>query len=169
MKLKIDDNTKYKVWDFVKNNNIGIRHKGANGNQAESYTGILGEYCIKRRFGLEPDLKEGFDGGWDFEYKGMKIDVKTTGRKVPPREWYVHNLIAFQKDFDCDAYIFCTLNRQTYELTIDGWITKEDFFDKATKFKKGTYRTRDDGSKFKLKATGFEIKIEDLKPINTLL
>ena len=119
-------------------------------------------------FGKSIDLKAEFDGGWDLEHKGLKIDVKTTGRRVPPREWYVHNLIGFQKDFDCDAYIFCTLNKQTYELTVDGWITKEDFFEKAEKFKKGTLRTRQDGTKLKLKATGYEIKITDLQPIETL-
>tara|TARA_R100000149_G_C5861481_1_gene127309 strand:- start:506 stop:1015 length:510 start_codon:yes stop_codon:yes gene_type:complete len=169
MKIQIGENTKHIVWDFVKNNNIGKRHKGANGTKKDQYTGMLGEYVVKKKLGLDIDLVAGFDGGWDLVYKGLKIDVKTTLRKVPPREWYVHNLVAFQKDFDCEAYIFCTLNSQTYELTIDGWITKEDFFEKATKFKKGTYRKRDDGTKLKLKATGYEINISDLDNINNLI
>ena len=168
MRIKINDITKQKVWQFVKNNDIGKRHE-FNGDKKQQYTGMLGEYVIKKKLGLEADLTEGFDGGWDLEYKGKKIDVKTTGRRVPPREWYVHNLVSFQKDFDCDIYIFCTLNQQTYELHVDGWIEKEEFFEHATMFKKGSYRKRDDGSRLKLKATGYEIEIKHLKPINNLI
>ena len=37
--------------------------------------------------------------------------------------------MGYQKDFDCDAYIFCTLCKRTSELYIDGWVTKEELFE----------------------------------------
>ncbi len=90
------------------------------------------------------------------------------GRNVDPEPDYVFNVLEFQKDLDSDAYIFCSLNKRTNMLHICGWIMKEDFFKKAEKYEKGKKRKRKDGTKMKLKANNFEIKIKDLKNFNEL-
>lgn len=167
MILKVPNDIKLDVWNFVQHNNIGHRYK-ANGNKTEQYVGLLGEVIIKKHLGIDYKLQSNFDGGFDFIYKGKRIDVKTMGRKVYPKPYYVNNFIAYQKHFNCDAYIFCSLNKINYDLTVCGWVTKEQLLKRADIFEEGTVRERTDGSTFKLKAPTYEIKNTQLNNINTL-
>lgn len=168
MRIQIGSDLKNKVWQFVSQNNLGKRHD-FNGIKTAQYIGMLGEVAVKQLFKQPVDLEAGFDGGFDFEYKGLKIDVKTMGRNVDPLPRYVNNFCAYQKDFKCDAYIFCSLNKKTSQLHICGWVTKDELLEKAEKFKKGTERRRDNGTVTKFQAPTYEIKNSDLKPIETLL
>ena len=167
MIIKIDDGLKRRVWSFLKYNNVGNRSR-ANGNKTEQYVGLLGECVVKNHFGADSSLTNGFDGGFDFEYNGMKIDIKTMGRTVNPKPYYVNNFISYQSNFDCDAYIFCSINKKTSELTICGWITKDDLLNKACLFNEGATRQRSDGSTFDMKAPTYEIKNSMLNSIETI-
>tara|TARA_B100001093_G_C26348107_1_gene808976 strand:- start:113 stop:616 length:504 start_codon:yes stop_codon:yes gene_type:complete len=167
MKIKLSTDFKTKVWEWVSKHQVGKRGK-ADGSKEEAYTGLLGELAVHKLFKKDVQFSEGFDGGFDFEYNGLKIDVKTMGRSVDPKPDYVNNFIEYQKDFKCDAYIFCSLNKKTSELTICGWITKTDMLHKAKRFDEGTIRQRNDGTTFKLKAPTYELKNYYLKPIQTL-
>ena len=138
---KIPKELKVKCWDFLKKNNLGNRLE-ANGNKEQQFVGLIGEIMVVNLFGLEYKFSQGFDGGFDFIYKGKRIDVKTMGRTVDPKPYFVNNFIAFQKDFNCDYYIFTSLNKKTNELTICGYLSKEDLLKKSTLYKKGTKRTR---------------------------
>jgi hypothetical protein len=91
------------------------------------------------------------------------------GRNVDMKPDYVHNFIGLQKQFKCDIYIFTSLNKKKSELTVCGWVTKEELFERAEKFKKGTKRYRDDGTHTLLKATTYEIKNKNLNSIKDLL
>ena len=73
-----------------------------------------------------------------------------------------------QIKYDCDIYIFCSLNKQKNELTICGYIGKKELLKVATLIKKGTIRTLKDGTTFPLKTSNFEIKNTDLKNIENL-
>lgn len=168
MKVKIGNETKSKVWSFLKENNIGQRGK-ADGNKAQQYVGLLGEIAVKRLFGISDELEAGFDGGYDFEHNGRKIDVKTMGRNVDVEPHFVNNFWAYQKNLKADTYIFTSLNKKTYEVTICGWIEKDEMKEVAEKFKKGTIRTLTDGTEFPLKGPMWEIKMSDLKDITELL
>ena len=165
--LSISDDIKRTVWAFLKNNNVGKRGK-SDGSKEEQYVGLLGETIVKNYLGVDNSITIGFDGGYDLEYNGMKIDVKTMGRTVNPRPYYVNNFISYQSDFDCDAYIFCSINKKTSELTICGWITKEDLLSKACLFEEGAIRERSDGSTFEMKAPTYEIKNSMLNSIETI-
>jgi hypothetical protein len=167
MTLHVPEEIKTSVWNFVSNNNIGQRSK-ANGNKVQQYVGLLGEVVVKKYLGVDYELKSGFDGGFDLNYKGLKIDVKTMGRTVEPRENYVNNFIAYQEKFDCDAYVFCSLNKTNYNLTVCGWVTKKQLQERSKIYKEGTERTRADGSVFKLKAPTYEIKNNQLNNIEDL-
>ena len=162
MNLKIPKELKVKCWDFLKKNNLGNRLE-ANGNKEQQFVGLIGEIMVVNLFGLEYKFSQGFDGGFDFIYKGKRIDVKTMGRTVDPKPYFVNNFIAFQKDFNCDYYIFTSLNKKTNELTICGYLSKEDLLKKSTLYKKGTKRTRTNGTSFILKADTYEIENFNLK------
>lgn len=168
MRVKLSNFLKNEVWKWVNTHTIGKRGK-ADGSKQEAYTGLLGEFAVHQIFKGYIVWRDDFDGGFDFEHKGMKIDVKTMGRTVDPKPDFVNNFIAYQKNLKADAFIFCSLNKKTSELTICGWITKDDLLETADKFKKGDERERADGTTFKLKAPTYEIKNSDLKPIETLL
>ena len=111
-KIIIPNKLKTDVWEYLNENNIGNRFE-FNGNKEQQFVGLVGEIIIKRLFGLDHEFKNGFDGGFDFVYKGLKIDVKTMGRNVDVKDYFVNNFVAHQKQFDCDIYIFCSLNKKT--------------------------------------------------------
>jgi hypothetical protein len=168
MRITITEDEKNKVWDYLKTNNIGQRGD-ADGLKVHQYIGLLGEMKVHQAFGIPFEFGQGFDGGFDMVLNDKKVDVKTMGRNVNMKPDYVHNFIGLQKHFKCDIYIFTSLNKKTSEVTICGWVTKEQLFERAEKFKKGTKRYRDDGTYTLLKATTYEIKNKDLNNIKDLL
>ena len=166
-KYNIPKQLKNDVWTFLNENNIGNRFEG-NGNKEQQFVGLVGEIMVKRLFGFDHEFKKGFDGGFDFKYKGFKIDVKTMGRNVDVKDYFVNNFVEHQIKYDCDIYIFCSLNKQSNELTICGFITKKELLNVGTLVKKGSTRYRKDGSTFKSRTAMFEIKNTDLKNIEKL-
>tara|TARA_R110001632_G_scaffold95637_2_gene201770 strand:- start:9510 stop:10019 length:510 start_codon:yes stop_codon:yes gene_type:complete len=168
MRVTITEDEKNQVWDFLRSNNIANRGV-ADGNRIEQYIGLLGEMKVHQLFKLPFEFSEGFDGGFDLEINGLKADVKTMGRNVDMKPDYVHNFNGLQKHFKCDIYIFTSLNKKTSEVTICGWVTKDELFERSDKFKKGTKRYRDDGTHTLLRCTTYEIKNKDLNPIKDLL
>jgi len=166
-KYNIPKQLKNDVWTFLNENNIGNRFEG-NGNKEQQFVGLVGEIMVKRLFGFNHEFKKGFDGGFDFQYKGFKIDVKTMGRKVDVKDYFVNNFVEHQIKYDCDIYIFCSLNKLKNELTICGFITKKELLNVGTLVKKGSTRYRKDGSTFKSRTAMFEIKNTDLKNIEKL-
>ena len=113
------------------------------------------------------DGADGCDGGEDINYRGLVIDVKTMGRTVDVRLGFVNNFIALQMGFNTDLYIFCSLNKRNYELTVCGWIPKSEFLKKAKLYPQGTIRTRTDGSTFRTFADLYEIGNEDLIDVSS--
>ena len=168
MNIKIPKELKIKCWNYLQKNNLGNRSE-ANGNKEQQLVGLIGEIMTLNFFGLEHKLSNGFDGGFDFTYKGKKIDVKTMGRTVDPRPDYINNFIAFQKDFDCDYYIFNSLNKKTNNLTICGFVSKEDLLKKSVYRKKGTKVERSNGTHFYLKTNNYSIENSKLNNINELI
>lgn len=89
-------------------------------------------------------------------------------RKVPVKDYYVHNFVGYQRNYDVDYYIFASYNTSNRVLTICGYIEKEDFFKKAIYFPKGSLRTRSDGTSFRTFAPLYEIKQSDLLIANDI-
>ena len=71
MILNIPINLKLECWDYLSKNNMGNRHS-ANGNREQQFVGLIGEILTKNVFDLNHKYTSGFDGGFDFEYKGKK-------------------------------------------------------------------------------------------------
>lgn len=128
------------------------------------YTGLLGECMFYHwLFGVDPPLNgDGFDGGFDMIYRGEKIDVKTMGRSVDARLHYVNNFVASQADYDCDIFVFCSINKKTGEFQMCGYLPKHQFLKKADYFCEGQARKRDDGTELELEADMYEISNNDL-------
>lgn len=157
IRLKItDEQIEYATY-LVNNCNYGRRGK-FDGDKSKQLVGmlaqtVLADYLKQPR----PDTSEGFDGGYDYIINGKKVDVKCMSRKGYVIGNYVHNLIAYQKNYDVDYYIFTSLNTTTNELEVCGVINKEQFFSKADLYEKGTVRHKGKTA-FTLEAPTYELK-----------
>ena len=135
----------------------------SDGTRQQQLVGIIGENMLNVAIGRRLVTINGqFDGGCDAELFGLRLDVKTMGRKCPPKKEFVNNLIKQQTNFAVDAYIFTSLDTSSNRLTVCGWLPKLLLFDRAKLYAKGTVRTRDDHTTFVMKTDTYEIKNEDL-------
>lgn len=148
--------------------NFGQRGLG-DGNEIEQLTGMLGQTVMADLLGVErPNGEDGFDEGVDFIINNKRVDVKTMTRTTDVRDYYVHNFIGYQKNYDVDYYVFLSYNKRKRELTVCGCIDKKSFFEKADYYPKGTRRTRSNGSYFYSKAPLYEIKQTELMQVDNM-
>ena len=157
---------KKEIYDYskklVEENNYGRRGKH-DGSKKDQLIGILSENMVRQYLGhqlVQPN-NEGFDGGWDIIYKGLRADVKSMNREVDTRPYYVNNVYDVQLNHDSEAYIFTSLNTKKKNLSICGWVSKEDFKKRASFYPKGTVRMRG-REPFPLRADNWEIENKDL-------
>jgi len=142
----------------------------ANGTPEQQLTGIIGQSVVMELFGLEKvDGSLGFDKGVDIVFNNKRIDVKTMGRTTNVKPYYTNNFLKLQDYFETEIYIFCSYHKNKKELTICGWITKEDFIYKRRFYVKGSTRTRSDNSTFKTFSDLYEIDNKDLNQVNSLI
>ncbi|SFS83763.1 hypothetical protein SAMN04487906_1826 [Zhouia amylolytica] len=106
------------------------------------WVGDLGEICFNKW--LKGKGLTGFEwhldnaaGKPDFTINGVKIDVKTVKRKVPPRMNYTAQITARHKDTPVDELFFFSYEFQIKRLWFLGGIKKKDFLKKADYFKAG--------------------------------
>ena len=152
LKLKVRDEQISYVKNLLKTKNFGRRGDGSkkynNGNKEEQFVGILGEVVVADLFGQprpgnkETENDKKGDGGVDLIIHNQKIDIKTMGRNCSVKDYFVHNLYGEQvgKYYKNNIYIFTSLNKQTMELTICGWVTKTEFFRRANFYPYGSIR-----------------------------
>ncbi len=142
---------------LVENCNYGRRGK-FDGDKSKQLVGmlaqtVLADYIRQPR----PDISFGFDGGYDYVINGKKVDVKCMSRKGYIRGEFVHNLIAYQKDYNVDYYIFTSLCTTTNELEVCGVINKDAFYDLANYYEEGTVRYKGNTA-FELQAPTYELQ-----------
>ena len=81
--------------EMVNKYNFGQRGYG-DGTKREQLTGIIGQTVFADLIGQErPVGSTGFDGGKDFFINGRRVDIKTMTRKVPVKDFYVHNFVFY--------------------------------------------------------------------------
>ncbi len=148
-------------WEYAKKlvseKNFGNRGIG-DGTKKQQFVGVLGQTVFADLANEPRPVGDGFDGGKDFVFNGIRADIKTMTRKVPVRNDYVHNFVGYQKDYEVDFYIFASFNTENRIMTICGYCPKDLFFEKAVFFPKGSVRERSDGTKFNTFAPLYEIK-----------
>ena len=166
--IKVSEEQYQYALRMVEQYNFGQRGYG-DGNKREQETGIIGQTVFADAIGAErPNGAIGFDGGKDFIINQKRVDIKTMTRSVSMKNYFVHNFIGYQKDYEVDYYVFASLNTNTNVLTICGFIDKSGFFKYAKFYPKGSIRKRSDGTTFKTFAPLYEIKQIDLYPINDI-
>jgi len=158
--------------DYCKNQvtqfNFGKR-RVANGTPEQQLTGIIGQSVVMELFDLEKiNGKHGFDGGIDLVFNNKRIDVKTMGRTTNVKSHYTNNFLKLQDYFDTDIYIFCSYHKTKKKVTVCGWISKDDFVLKRRFYKKGSTRTRSDGTSFKTFSDLYEIDNNNLNQVNSI-
>jgi hypothetical protein len=168
LNLKLTDEIRHYAWRQVSIKNFAQRSVGFNGNKIEQYTGIIGE-CIIYKL-LNRGLPN-YDNGSlieDILINNKKVDIKSMGRKSDIKDFYAHNVSAYQKDRPNDVYLFNSVNKNTGTVQICGWLSKEDFFKKAILKQKGDGRPRSDGTTMMLKSPNYEVQNKQLNQINSV-
>ena len=146
---------------LVKENDFGQRGK-FDGTPRQQFIGVLAENTVRDYLGFELIKPNGFDGGWDVEYKDHKADIKCMERSVEPRMYYVNNVVGKQIDYDATAFIFTSLNTKLKSFTVCGWIDKEMFKQKASFYKEGSQRYRSNNTSFTCEEDLYEIENKHL-------
>lgn len=157
IRLKISDEQIEYAKYLVDNCNYGNRGK-FDGDKSKQFVGmlaqtVLADYIRQPR----PTTSKGFDGGYDYIINGKKVDVKCMTRRGYIKGEYVHNLIAYQKDYAVDYYIFTSLCSLTNELEVCGVISKDFFYRTAKLYNAGTVRYKGNTA-FKLEAPTYELE-----------
>jgi hypothetical protein len=170
-KIKVDPGLFAEVEQYLKNHNLANRGI-EDGDKRKQLVGLLGEVIVSRLLTKgATDVSsrhDGFDGGFDFIFKGYKIDVKTMERKSYVRPDYVNNFYLMQESYPSDIIVFCSYHAVNHDLEICGWIFKTELSKLGIFYPKGTRRIRTDGSGFTFRQDNYEIKNKDLKHINLL-
>lgn len=153
--------------NFVNTHDLGQRGYG-DGTKEQQFTGILGQIVLTDLLEMDRPTGDGFDGGFDFVINNRRVDIKTMGRTTEMRDYYVHNFIAYQKNYTVDYYIFASFNKTNNVLTICGCIDKANFKKRAEFYEKGTLRYRSDGTSFETKGPLYEIKQTKIYSVNSI-
>jgi len=164
--FKIDSHIRTHCVEQLKLYNFGKRGRG-DGTPEQQLTGIVGESAVAHACGFPLiDGSTGFDGGEDIRIGEYVVDIKTMGRAVPVNIHYmVGNFPKCQESYKTDVYVFASLNKNTDVLTIVGWIPKKEFLEKASLFREGETRTRNNGTEFVLSQDNYEIKYSYLRDV----
>jgi hypothetical protein len=174
---EIKEDLKQHVWEFTKDNNIGNRGH-FDGDRERQFVGLIGEFIVSCFMGLAkvkydyhqgawkwlPELSnDGFDGGFDIELvTGEKFDVKTMTRNVDLQDHHEHNVVASQVKYNCDFYIFCSLNKRKNTLSIDGYLSKFELIALSNFHPSGEMIVRDNGTTFLITADTFSVEAKHL-------
>ncbi len=157
---------------YLETHNLGNRGF-EDGSKRKQLVGLLGEIIVTEKLtGKSVNLYEredGFDGGFDLQYQGKRIDVKTMERTSFVRGNFVNNFYIMQEDYESDIIVFCSYNAPANILEICGWIYKEDLSKLGKFYKKGTIRTRSNGTSFHFREDNYEVENKDLNSIQKLL
>lgn len=103
--------------------------KSGGGNK----TGFLGEFAFLEAFGGERDHTYEYD----IMYDDMKVEVKTKKRTVDPQPHYQADIFDLNTEQDCDIYYFVSINSEEERVWMCGYLTPDEFYDRASFKKKG--------------------------------
>ena len=151
-------------------NNFNFGQRGyAYGTKEQQLVGVIGQTVIQDLLGLPwVSGEHGFDNGIDFELNNQRFDVKTMGRTVPMRSYFVHNFLGLQLSYDVDVLVFCSFNKTNNVLTACGYLYKQEIKEKADFFKSGQKRYRSDGTYFVLRTDLYEVPQSRLNTLNSI-
>ena len=99
---------------------------------------------------------------YDFIMNNRAIEVKTKKINVIPKEEYVVSVASSNSDQKCDYYYFTMVHDDCTKGWLLGFISKEDFFNKAVLCKKGKVDPLSKRKGFLVKADCYSLRINDI-------
>jgi hypothetical protein len=102
---------------------------------------------------------------YDFDWISPKLylfEIKSKERNVVPQPWHNCTVKKYNTDQKCDYYLFTSIFGDYSRGWILGYISKENFFNKATFFKKDEVDPDPRGDKYKFPSDCYNLKIEQL-------
>ena len=120
--------------------------------------GAVGEIIVADAIGAN----ESNTYDYDLVRDGERIDVKTKRCNTRPFPHYDCSVAAHGANQNCDSYIFVRILTDTSRAWILGSITKQDFYTKATKYKRGDI---DPANGFIFKADCYNLPISELSDV----
>ena len=120
--------------------------------------GAIGEIIVADAMGAN----ESNTYDYDLVRDGERIDVKTKRCNTRPFPHYDCSVAAHGANQNCDSYIFVRILTDTSRAWILGSIPKQDFYTKATKYKRGDI---DPASGFTSKADCYNLPISELSDV----
>ena len=143
----------------IKANDLGVLKNSVEKGKG-NVLGFLGEIIVAEYYNWT--IQNYYD--YDIVHKNYKIDVKTKGRKVRPKEDYFATVFNYNTKQACDYYYFVSLHNQE-KAYLMGIIKKEDFYKKATFNNQGDYDiTSPPNIPFYFKAHCYNLKYSSLYP-----
>jgi len=133
--------------------------QGSITGSLSNVVGAIGEVIVADVLGAT----ESSTYDYDLIKDGRRIDVKTKRCSTAPRENYDCSVAAHGSKQDCDSYIFVRILKDTSRAWILGEIDKADFYDRATKYRRGDI---DPDNGFVFKADCYNLPISELKQID---
>ena len=120
--------------------------------------GAIGEIIVADVMGA--DESNTYD--YDLVRDGERIDVKTKRCNTRPFPHYDCSVAAHGTNQNCDSYVFVRILTDTSRAWILGSIPKQDFYTKATKYKRGDI---DPANGFTFKADCYNLPISELSDV----
>ena len=120
--------------------------------------GAIGEIIVADAIGAN----ESNTYDYDLVRDGERIDVKTKRCNTRPFPHYDCSVAAHGANQNCDSYIFVRIHTDNSRACILGSIPKQDFYTKATKYKRGDI---DPANGFTFKADCYNLPISELSDV----
>jgi hypothetical protein len=120
--------------------------------------GAIGEIIVADAMGAN----ESNTYDYDLMRDGERIDVKTKRCNTRPFPHYDCSVAAHGTNQNCDSYVFVRILTDTSRAWILGSIPKQDFYTKATKYKRGDI---DPANGFTFKADCYNLPISELSDV----
>jgi hypothetical protein len=105
---------------------------------------------------------------YDFDWISDKFklfEIKAKERNVKPDTWHNCTVYNYNTKQRCEYYLFTSVYGDHSQGWIIGYISKDDFYQKATFFKKGQADPDERGGKYVFPADCYNLKIEQLTPL----
>ena len=120
--------------------------------------GAIGEIIVADAMGAN----ESNTYDYDLVRDGERIDVKTKRCNTRPFPHYDCSVAAHGTNQNCDSYVFVRILTDTSRAWILGSIPKQDFYTRATKYKRGDI---DPANGFTFKADCYNLPISELSDV----
>jgi len=130
--------------------------KGSIENGDGNYAGFFAEALFADQIGGERDNTYEYD----IIYNDNKIDIKTKRRSVTPEPYYECSVADYNTEQDCDYYYFVSVRYDYSEASLLGYLTPEEYYDKATFHEAGDI---DEDNGFEFKADCWNVPISGLE------